>query len=207
MLIGDALSKIVRTCEELGIWFISDEIYHGLDYAEPAQTALHFSRSAITINSFSKYFSMTGWRIGWMVVPGALVRTIERLAQNLYICPSALSQHAAIAAFDAYDEMEANKAVYQANRELLLEELPRAGFTEILPADGAFYLYADVRHLTNDSMECARRMLDEIGVATTPGIDFDTGRGTQFLRFSYAGTTKRMAEAARRLRNWPGVSR
>lgn len=207
MLVGDALSTIARTCEELGIWFISDEIYHGLDYAEPAQSALSFSRSAITINSFSKYFSMTGWRIGWMVVPEALVRPIERLAQNLYICPSALSQYAAIAAFDARDEMEANKAVYQANRELLLEELPRAGFTEILPADGAFYLYADVRHLTNDSMEFARRMLDEIGVAATPGIDFDTGRGTQFLRFSYAGTTERMTEAARRLRDWKGVSR
>jgi len=206
MLVGDALSTIVRTCEELGIWFISDEIYHGLDYAESAQSALSFSRSAITINSFSKYFSMTGWRIGWMVVPAALVRPIERLAQNLYICPSALSQYAAIAAFDARDELEANKAVYQANRELLLEELPRAGFTEILPADGAFYLYADVRHLTNDSMEFARRMLDEIGVAATPGIDFDTGRGTQFLRFSYAGKTERMAEAARRLRNWKGVS-
>ncbi len=206
MLVGDALSLIARKCEELGIWFISDEIYHGLDYAESAQTALRHTASAIVINSFSKYFSMTGWRIGWMVVPGALVRPIERLAQNLYICPSALSQHAAIAAFDAHEELEANKRIYQANRELLLEELPKAGFTQILPADGAFYLYADVRHLTNDSMEFARRMLDEIGVAATPGIDFDTGRGTQFLRFSYAGTTERMAEAARRLRNWPGVT-
>jgi aspartate/methionine/tyrosine aminotransferase len=206
MLVGDALSTIARTCEQLGIWFISDEIYHGLDYSERAQTALSHTGSAIVINSFSKYFSMTGWRIGWMVVPGALVRTIERLAQNLYICPSALSQYAAIAAFDAQDELEANKAVYQANRELLLEELPKAGFTEILPADGAFYLYADVRHLTNDSMEFARRMLDETGVAATPGIDFDTGRGIHFLRFSYAGTMERMAEAARRLRNWPGVS-
>ena len=206
MLIGDALSTIVQTCEELGIWFLSDEIYHGLDYGESAQSALSHTRSAIVINSFSKYFSMTGWRIGWMVVPGALVRPLERLAQNLYICPSALSQYAAIAAFDALEELEANKAVYQANRELLLEELPKAGFTQILPADGAFYLYADVSHLTNDSMEFARRMLDEIGVAATPGIDFDTGRGTHFLRFSYAGTTQRMAEAARRLRSWPGVS-
>lgn len=206
MLVGDALSTIARTCEELGIWFISDEIYHGLDYTEPAQTALRHTASAIVINSFSKYFSMTGWRIGWMVVPGALVRPLERLAQNLYICPSALSQHAAIAAFDASDELEANKAVYQTNRDLLLEELPKAGFTQILPADGAFYLYADVRRLTNDSMEFARRMLDEIGVAATPGIDFDTGRGTHFLRFSYAGTTQRMAEAAHRLRNWRGIS-
>jgi len=202
MLVGGALAELSKACEQLGLWFISDEIYHGLDYEEPAQTALAHSQSAIVINSFSKYFSMTGWRIGWMVVPGALVRPIERLAQNLYICAPALSQYAAIAAFDATEELEANKAVYRANRDVLLEELPKAGFTDILPADGAFYLYADVRHLTNDSAGFAKRMLEETGVATTPGVDFDAGRGGHFLRFCYAGATERMAEAARRLKDW-----
>jgi aspartate/methionine/tyrosine aminotransferase len=202
MLIGDTLENIVRSCEELGLWFISDEIYHGLDYDESAKTALSFSDAPIVINSFSKCFSMTGWRIGWMVVPELLVRPMERLAQNLYICAPALSQHAAIAAFDSYDELEANKTVYRRNRDLLLEELPKAGFTEILPADGAFYLYADVRHLTNDSTAFARMMLQEIGVAVTPGVDFDTARGNKYVRFCYAGTTERMQEAAKRLNSW-----
>ncbi|GBE42429.1 aspartate aminotransferase [bacterium BMS3Bbin10] len=202
MLVGNGLAELAKACEQLGLWFISDEIYHGLEYEEPAQTALAHSGSAIVINSFSKYFSMTGWRVGWMVVPHALVRHLERLAQNLYICAPALSQYAAIAAFDACDELEANKGVYRTNRDLLLEELPKAGFTDILPADGAFYLYANVRHLTNDSASFAKRMLEETGVAVTPGIDFDTGRGSRFLRFSYAGATGRMVEAARRLKNW-----
>ena len=202
MLVGDALADLVRTCEAHGLWFISDEIYHGLDYAEPAKTALAVSDSVIVINSFSKYFSMTGWRVGWMVVPEVLVRTVERLAQNLYISAPTLSQRAAIAAFDARDELESYKAVYAANRALLLEELPRAGLTEIVPADGAFYLYADVARFTNDSVAFARRMLEEIGVAATPGVDFDAERGSRFLRFSYAGRTTEMAEAARRIKDW-----
>jgi len=202
MLTGSAMANLCATCERLGLWFVSDEIYHGLDYTEPAQTALAHSNTAIVINSFSKYFSMTGWRIGWMVVPAGLLRTVERLAQNLYISPPTLSQHAAISAFDSYEELEALKRGYARNRDLLLEELPRAGFSEIVPADGAFYLYADVRHLTNDSGEFAARMLNEAGVAATPGMDFDPGRGSQFMRFSYAGKTDEMAEAARRLRTW-----
>ncbi|MGI9383681.1 MAG: pyridoxal phosphate-dependent aminotransferase [Methyloligellaceae bacterium] len=202
MLVGDALGDLVAACEARGLWFISDEIYHGLDYTEPAKTALAFSDAVIVINSFSKYFSMTGWRIGWMVVPDGLVRTIERLAQNLYISPPTLSQHAAIAAFDARDDLEAIKAVYAENRDLLLEALPKAGLTEILPADGAFYLYADVTRFTNDSAAFARRMLNDIGVAVTPGIDFDAERGNRYIRFSYAGRTEEMAEAARRLRSW-----
>jgi len=202
MLTGSALAELCAACDRMGLWFVSDEIYHGLDYTEPAQTALAHSDAAIVINSFSKYFSMTGWRIGWMVVPQGLVRTVERLAQNLYISPPTLSQHAAIAAFDATEELEALKAVYARNRDLLLEELPKAGFTQIVPADGAFYLYADVRHLTNDSAEFAARMLKEASVAATPGIDFDPGRGSHFMRFSYAGTTPDMAEAAKRLQAW-----
>jgi aspartate/methionine/tyrosine aminotransferase len=202
MLTGSALADLCAACERLGLWFVSDEIYHGLDYAEPAQTALAHSDNAIVINSFSKYYSMTGWRIGWLVVPPGLVRAVERLTQNLYISPPTLSQHAAIAAFDAGEELEAIKAVYAANRALLLEELPRAGFTQILPPDGAFYLYADVRHLTNDSAAFARAMLNEAGVAATPGTDFDAARGNAYLRFSYAGKAEEMAEAARRLRAW-----
>lgn len=202
MLTEAALIDLCAACERLGLWFVSDEIYHGLDYGERAQTALAHSPSAIVINSFSKYFSMTGWRIGWMVVPQGLVRTVERLAQNLYISPPTLSQHAAIAAFDAIEELEAYKAAYAENRQLLMEELPRAGFTEILPPDGAFYLYADVRHLTNDSGEFAKAMLREAGVAATPGTDFDEARGNAYLRFSYAGTREDMAEAAKRLKAW-----
>ena len=202
MLMGDALANLAAACDTHGLWFVSDEIYHGLDYEAPAETALKYSDAAIVINSFSKYFSMTGWRIGWIVVPEGLVRTIERLAQNLYISPPTLSQHVAIAAFDARDELEDIKAVYARNRLLLLEELPKAGFTTILPADGAFYLYADISHLGGDSAAFAQRMLKEIGVAVTPGLDFDAARGSHFLRFSYAGRTEEMAEAARRLRAW-----
>jgi aspartate/methionine/tyrosine aminotransferase len=154
------------------------------------------------VNSFSKYFSMTGWRIGWLVVPEALVRPLERLAQNLYISPPAISQHAALGAFDAIDELEAIKAVYAENRALLLNELPDAGLPTLLPADGAFYLYADVSHLTDDSAAFATSMLAEIGVAITPGIDFDPERGRDYVRLSYAGPHQAMAEAVSRIRNW-----
>ena len=202
MLEPDRLRAIVETCAKRNIWFISDEIYHGLTYGVPAATALAVSDQAIVINSFSKFFSMTGWRVGWMVVPPGLVRTVERLAQNLYIAPPAISQVAALGAFDGLDELAANKRVYQANRDLLLAELPKAGLTNIVPADGAFYLYADVGHVTNDSLAFAKLMLDETGVAVTPGVDFDEARGRRFLRFSYAGSTANMAEAASRLQRW-----
>ncbi|NJM35341.1 MAG: aminotransferase class I/II-fold pyridoxal phosphate-dependent enzyme, partial [Rhodomicrobium sp.] len=199
---AEALAALCAYCRAAGIAVISDEIYHGLAYDRPAQTALAFHDEAVVINSFSKYYSMTGWRVGWMVVPPQLVRTIERLAQNFYISPSAASQAGALAAFDAVEELEANKAAYAANRALLIEELPRAGFKSLAPADGAFYLYADVSDLTGDSEVFVRQMLDEIGVAATPGIDFDPVRGRSFVRFSYAGTTAAMAEAARRLKAW-----
>lgn len=202
MLDDAALAEICGWCKATGTVLISDEIYHGLSYGVPAQTALAHHDGAIVINSFSKYYSMTGWRIGWMVVPAHLIRTVERLAQNLYISPPGVSQVAALAAFDAVEELEANKAVYAANRELLLEELPRAGFPKLAPADGAFYFYADVTHLTDDADAFVRRMLAETGVATTPGNDFDPTRGNQFVRFSYAGTTAAMAEAMKRLRAW-----
>lgn len=202
MIAPEELTALARYCQDQGIRFVSDEIYHGIVYGIPAATALASSKSAIVVNSFSKYFSMTGWRLGWMVVPKDMLRAVECLAQNLFISPPALSQHAAIGAFGCRAELDANVARYAANRALLLEELPKAGFDCFAPADGAFYLYADIAHLTNDSPDFCRRMLREIGVACTPGIDFDPARGDATLRLSFAGATAAVAEAARRLRAW-----
>ena len=202
MLAPSELAGIAQYCSDMGIRFVSDEIYHGIVFGATVATALAMTSEAIVVNSFSKYFSMTGWRLGWMVVPPDMVRTVECLAQNLYISPPALSQHAAVAAFACREELDANVARYAANRAVLLEELPKAGFDRFAPADGAFYLYADVAHMTNDSPEFCRRMLREIGVACTPGIDFDTARGDASLRISFAGSTETMAEAARRLKAW-----
>jgi aspartate/methionine/tyrosine aminotransferase len=195
-------ARIVAYCRAAGIRLISDEIYHGITYGRAAMTALALDPDALVINSFSKYFSMTGWRIGWMVCPPDLARAVECLAQNIYISPPTLAQHAAVAAFDCTPELEANVARYAENRALLLEGLPRAGLDRIAPADGAFYLYADVSALTNDSEAFCARMLAEAGVATTPGIDFDQGRGRAYLRISYAGASADMAAAVDRLETW-----
>jgi len=203
----DKLAELAQVCTARGMQLISDEIYHGLTYGARAQTALRYSDEAIVVNSFSKYFSMAGWRIGWMIVPQRLVRTIERLAQNLYIAPPAIAQAAALGAFEGMDELEANRRVYAENRAFLLDALPRAGFARFAPADGAFYLYCDVSHLTNDATAFAKAMLEEAGVAATPGVDFDAERGYRFLRFCYAGPTADMAEAARRLEAWAGARR
>ncbi len=202
MLSPAELAALAGYCQERGIRLISDEIYHGITYGMRATTALQASDSAIVINSFSKYYSMTGWRLGWIVVPEDLVRAVECLAQNLFISPPSLSQHAAIAAFDCTGELDANVARYAASRELLLEALPRAGLDRLAPADGAFYIYADVGHLTDDSQEFCRRMLAETGVAATPGVDFDPGRGHGTVRFSFSGPTEDMAAAADRLYDW-----
>jgi aspartate/methionine/tyrosine aminotransferase len=202
MITSERLAELVGACRESGVVFISDEIYHGLTYGRAGETALAYGDDVIVINSYSKYFSMTGWRIGWMVVPEALVRPIERLAQNLYISPAAVAQTAALGAFEGFHELEANRASYARNRALLLEELPHAGFRDFAPADGAFYLYCDVSGITDDAAALARTLLDEAGVAVTPGTDFDAERGHRFLRFSYAGTTADMTEAARRLKDW-----
>lgn len=202
MLEPERLDAIARTCRDHGVWFISDEIYHGLTWGVAARTAAAASDDAVIINSFSKYFSMTGWRVGWMVAPERLVRPIERLAQNLYISPPAVAQVAALGAFDGIQELEANRAVYAANRDLLLRELPAAGFTSIVPADGAFYLYCDVSGFSDDSRALCDRLLREAGVATTPGLDFDEERGHRYVRLSYAGSTADMAEAVRRLQAW-----
>jgi aspartate/methionine/tyrosine aminotransferase len=202
MLEPQRLAEIAAACRRAGIWLVSDEIYHGLTYGMAEETALAHSDDAVVVNSFSKYFSMTGWRIGWLVVPPVLVRPIERLAQNLYISPPTVAQVAALGAFDGMDELEANRRVYADNRELLLAELPRIGLDRVVPADGAFYLYVDVGDFTSDSLAFTKEMLAEIGVAATPGIDFDAERGSRYVRFCYAGTTADMAEAARRLRGW-----
>ncbi len=197
------MRALAEACRARGVRLISDEIYHGIGYgAVRTATALAFDRNAIVVNSFSKYFSMTGWRLGWLVFPPEMARRFECLGQNLFINAPTLSQHAGVAAFECADELDAHVRRYAENRELLLHELPKAGFEEFAPADGAFYLYADVRHLTNDSVAFCRRILEETGVAVTPGVDFDPARGSGTLRFSFAGATADMAEAARRLRRW-----
>jgi len=202
MMTGRALADLIAAAEGEGIRVISDEIYHGLDYAFAAETAARLSERVVVINSFSKYFCMTGWRIGWMVVPPSLVRPIERLQQNLAISVPTLSQIAAEAAFDGCAEMEAVKHGYEENRRILLEGLPRAGLDKFLPVDGAFYLYADVSRFTNDSFDFAKRMLEEAEVAATPGIDFDPVSGNRFLRFCYAGSADDMREAVSRIGGW-----
>ena len=202
MLSRGDLQALVTWCGTSGVRLISDEIYHGICFGEKAATALEFTQDAIVVNSFSKYYSMTGWRLGWMVIPPDLARTVEVLAQNLFISPPTLPQLAAIAAFEASAELDANVARYRRNRDLLLARLPQAGFRRFASPDGAFYLYADVAHLTDDSEEFCRRMLAEAGVAATPGTDFDPGRGRAYMRFSFAGTEADIEEAARRLIAW-----
>jgi aspartate/methionine/tyrosine aminotransferase len=205
MMSRAALTSLITAAEGAGIRFISDEIYHGLDYAFPAATAADLSQQALVINSFSKYFCMTGWRVGWMVVPEPLVRPIERLQQNLSISVPTLSQMAAEAAFDGCEEMEAIKHGYQENRRILIEGFPMAGLTKFLPADGAFYLYTDVSDFTSDSFEFAKEMLEKAHVAATPGVDFDPFHGKNFVRFSYARSADDMREAVMRIAHWLGT--
>ena len=202
MLSGAELRAICATCDRLGIPFISDEIYHGLTWEGPADTALTFTDDAIVVNSFSKYFCMTGWRVGWLVLPERLIRPVERLQQNLSISVPFLSQVAAEAAFDAGEELEAVKDGYARNRAILLAELPRLGIGDFYPCDGAFYIYADIGRFTNDSVDFCRRLLEEAGVAATPGVDFDRARGHRTMRFSFAGSERDIREGVRRLGNW-----
>ncbi|MHC8494081.1 pyridoxal phosphate-dependent aminotransferase [Thalassospira sp. SM2505] len=203
MIDVETYRELATYCRENGIRLISDEIYQGISFGDVKEcTALEFGDDAIIINSFSKYFSMTGWRLGWAIVPPDLMRAVECLQQNLFISAPALSQIAAVAAFDCEDELQANIAAYARNREILLEGLPKAGFTKFAPADGAFYLYADVRELTNDSEVFCRQMLEETGVATTPGTDFDRMRGKGYVRFSFAHSEATMIGAVKALQNW-----
>lgn len=202
MFAPGAFARLLHHCRARGIRVISDEIYHGLTFDRPAECALAHDDGAIVINSFSKYFRMTGWRIGWMVLPTDLLRPVERLAQNFFISPPALAQYTALAALDCREELDARVALYRRNRDHLLSELPRLGIDVPVPADGAFYVYADVRKRSNDSLAFCRRMLDEAGVAATPGIDFDPARGAGTVRFSIAGAETTITAAAARLKTW-----
>jgi aspartate/methionine/tyrosine aminotransferase len=202
MIPPDDLARLALYCRERGIRLISDEIYHGITYESAPRTAQAFGHDAIIVNSFSKYYSMTGWRLGWMVVPADLARSVECLAQNFYVSPPALSQRAALAAFGCRIELDAHVARYRANRDRLITALRAAGLSRFAPAEGAFYLYVDVSALTRDSQAFCRRMLAETGVATTPGLDFDPIHGDSWLRLSFAGSSADIAEAARRLGLW-----
>lgn len=202
-MIGSAeLMRLVTYCREREIRLISDEIYHGITYETPAATARAYGGDAVIVNSFSKYYCMTGWRLGWMLVPPDLARSVECLAQNFYVSPPALSQFAAMPAFGCRDELDAHVARYRANRDLLIRTLSAAGFTRFAPAEGAFYLYVDISGVTRDSVEFCRRLLTETGVAVTPGLDFDPIDGGGWVRFSFAGSTEDVGEAARRLAEW-----
>ena len=198
------LAALARWCDAHGVRLVSDEIYHGLNWEAPPATAAAFSESAIVINSFSKYWSMTGWRVGWMVLPEDLLRAAERLKQNMFISAPHISQVAAEAAFDCNDEIEANLSRYRRSRAHLLDALPDAGFPDLSPAQGAFYLYADISARSLDSVGFAERLLGEVGIAATPGLDFDAQRGHRFLRFSYCGPEADMQEAAVRLARFTG---
>ena len=198
----DALRQLIEAAREMGISVISDEIYHRLSYAQPDVTALSFGDDVTVVNSFSKYYCMTGWRIGWMVLPAELVRPVERLAQSLYISAPELSQVAAAQAFEATAVLDRVKERYRSNRPLLMEALPALGLPIAAPMDGAFYAYCDVSRHTNDSMDFAKRLLAECHVAATPGLDFDVAEGHRFLRLSYAGSERDVETAISRLSRW-----
>ncbi|WP_298801679.1 aminotransferase class I/II-fold pyridoxal phosphate-dependent enzyme [uncultured Lentibacter sp.] len=200
MLSRSAMQALIEACAAQNTAFISDEIYQGIEYEGEAVSALELTDDCYVINSFSKYFSMTGWRVGWMVVPEAHVRLIERLAQNMFICAPHASQVAALGAFDSAKELEDNLKVYTANRAMMIEELPKIGLQNFAPPDGAFYIYVDVSHITQDSRALASDILQKAGVALTPGIDFDPARGQTTLRLSYARSTEEIREGLRRLK-------
>jgi aspartate/methionine/tyrosine aminotransferase len=202
MIAADDLAALVHFCRERGIRLVSDEIYHGIAYEGRAATARAFGREAIVVNSFSKYYCMTGWRLGWMVVPPDLARSVECLAQNLYISPPALSQLAALPVFQCRAELDGHVARYRRNRDRLIETFAQAGLDRFAPAEGAFYLYLDISSRTRDSEAWCRRLLAEAGVAATPGLDFDPIAGGGWVRFSYAGSSEEIDEAARRLARW-----
>jgi len=198
----EELAAIVSVCRERGIRIVSDEIYHGLTYGEPARSILEFEPSALVVNSFSKYFSMPGWRLGWLLAPPDLARTAAGHAGVLFLTAPALSQHAALVAMDCREELDGHLDTYRANRSLLLDALPALGLERIAPPDGAFYIYADVGQLTGDSLSFCRTLLQDTGVATAPGIDFDPVDGHRFIRISFAVSTPQVEEAIRRLIPW-----
>jgi aspartate/methionine/tyrosine aminotransferase len=198
----DELQAIAEVCRRRGIRIVSDEIYHGLSYVGPTASMLEADSDALIVNSFSKYFSMAGWRLGWLVVPPALIEAAKARIGNLFLTPPSLSQHAGLIAFDCRDELEGHIATYARNRDLLLAALPRLGLAKIAPPDGAFYIYADIGHLTDDSLAFCTRLLEDTGVATAPGVDFDPVEGHRFMRFSFAVSTDRIEQAIERMMPW-----
>jgi aspartate/methionine/tyrosine aminotransferase len=196
------LAAIATVCAERGIRIITDEIYHGLSYVGPSRSMLEFAPDALVVNSFSKYFSMVGWRLGWLLVPAEHTHRARAFMGNLFLTAPSLSQHAGLIALDSRDELEGHVAMYRANRALMLEALPSLGLASIAPPDGAFYIYADIGHLTNDSLAFCERLLRDTGVAAAPGIDFDPVEGGHFIRFSFAVSTPEVEEALRRLIPW-----
>ncbi|PXA83632.1 aminotransferase [Caulobacter sp. D4A] len=198
----EELAAIAEVCRERGIRIVSDEIYHGLSYVGPTHSMLEFEPTPLIVNSFSKYFSMVGWRLGWLVAPADLVTRARAFVGNLFLTAPSLSQHAGLAAMDARDELEGHVAVYRANRQLLLDALPALGLTAIAPPDGAFYIGADIGHLTDDSLAFCERLLRETGVATAPGLDFDPVEGRHFIRFSFAVGAPLVKEALERITPW-----
>jgi aspartate/methionine/tyrosine aminotransferase len=202
MVAPEEMRALLDWCSAHGTRFVSDEIYHGITYGVPTTCAWSLGRDSIVVNSFSKYFSMTGWRIGWLLVPDKLIDAVDRLAGNFTICPPALSQLAAVAAFDAYEELDANVARYAENRAMLLGALPAIGLDRLAPADGAFYIYADVSRWTSDSLSWAARLLDEAGVAVAPGVDFDPVDGAKFVRLCFAGDGAEIARGVEIIGKW-----
>ncbi len=198
----DGLAAIAEVCAARGITIVSDEIYHGLSYVGPTRSMLEFAPNALVINSFSKYFSMVGWRLGWLLAPAERLRRARALVGNLFLTAPSLSQHAALAALDSREELEGHVAVYARNRALMLEALPRLRLDAIAPPDGAFYIYADIRHLTDDSLAFCERLLRDTGVATAPGVDFDPVDGRRFIRMSFAVSTEQVVEAIERMVPW-----
>ena len=206
MLLPSELTELTHWCATESVRLISDEIYHGITYGTSAPTVAAEWDEAVIVNSFSKYFSMTGWRLGWLVLPQNLVSPVARLAQNAFIAAASVSQHAALGAFESHGELEANVERYSVNRNILLEGLPRAGITQLAPADGAFYIWAQVDHLSDDSQNLAEEWLKDLGIAVTPGIDFDPSQGHRFIRFSFAGSTREVEETVRKLVVWAAES-
>jgi aspartate/methionine/tyrosine aminotransferase len=198
------LAAIAGWCAEHGVQLVSDEIYHGISYGAETSSAWQYSREAVVVNSFSKYFAMTGWRLGWLLAPQRLHRAIDCLTGNFNICAPALAQYAAVAAFDAYAELDAHVELYRINRDHLITGLAELGITRLAPVDGAFYAYADISHLTTDSMAFCQRLLADTGLAIVPGVDFDPINGNHFVRFSFAGSTDTVEEGLRRLAGWLG---
>lgn len=199
------LARVAAWCARRGVLIVSDEIYHGITYDAPAETILAFAPDAIVVNSFSKFYGMTGWRLGWLVLPEELVAPVTRLAQNLFISAPAIAQHAALGAMSDLAELHRRIDHYRRNRALLLDRLPGMGLSQMAPPDGAFYLYVDIGHLGLGSVELCRRLLDDTGVALTPGVDFDPARGERYVRLSFAGAESDVAEAARRMEGWLGT--